>query len=107
MISDPYLASSEGGGLQVGATRIHLGNDSSLISKHHTNWRIQAIRSLDREDRTQQNEDLHYSSVVSLSAADVLKIKAMLVETIESFNATVAPSKEELVQCLALDFFKV
>ena len=32
-----------------------------------------ALRSLDRDDRSQRNEDLHYTSVVSLSEADFRK----------------------------------
>jgi uncharacterized protein (TIGR02147 family) len=97
----------DNGKYRLGTVRVHLGSDSPLISKHHTNWRIQVIRSLDREAGSQKNEDLHYSSIVSLSRADRQKLKALLLKTIDEFNAVVAPSPEEEVQCLALDFFQV
>jgi len=97
----------EDGGYRLGNARVHLGSESPLISKHHTNWRIQAIRSLDREDRSQKNEDLHYTAIVSLSRADRHKLKTLLLKTIDEFNAVVAPSAEEEVHCLALDFFQV
>ncbi len=97
------LARTESGRTLIGNARVHLGADSELISKHHTNWRIQAIASYDREGE----RDLHYTSIVSLSRADQHKLKALLVKTIEEFNATVAPSPEEEVHCLAMDFFGV
>jgi uncharacterized protein (TIGR02147 family) len=87
----------------IGTSRIHLGADSPLISKHHTNWRIQAINSLDR----QIENDLHYTSVVSVSHEDILEIKARLVKEIDAYNAIVKPSKEETMCCLALDFFSL
>lgn len=90
-------------GYSIGTARLHLGADSPLISKHHTNWRLQAIRSLERAEP----DDLHYSSVVSLSEKDRALIRELLVKTLEQIKATVRASKEECVQCLSLDFFKV
>ena len=58
----------EGGRYRLGNARVHLGADSPLISKHHANWRIQAIRSLlDRDAHEAEGGDLHYTSIVSLS----------------------------------------
>ncbi len=101
------IATREGGRYRVGTTRVHLGNDSPLVSKHHMNWRVQAMRSLDREDQSGANEDLHYSSVISVSRADRRKLKELLVRAIDEYNAVVAPSPEEEVHCLTMDFFKV
>ena len=55
---------------------IFLGNDSPLTPKVHANWRVRSIDSLERE--TQQ--ELHYSSVVSLSASDVKQLLDVLSE---------------------------
>ncbi|MGK5085700.1 TIGR02147 family protein [Bdellovibrionota bacterium FG-1] len=101
------MVAFENGSYHLGTARLHLGNDSPLISKHHTNWRIQGIRSFDRDDKSQKNEDLHYTSIISLSRADQVKLKNLIVKTIDEFNALVAPSPEEEVHCLALDFFRV
>lgn len=100
------LVKEDRGRYTVGAARIHLGNDSGLIAKHHTNWRLKALQSLDRDDRTQKNEDLHYTSVVSLSESDFRKLKAKWIQEIESFNSVVKDSQEETLACLTLDFFK-
>lgn len=91
------------GKLKIGQNRIHLGSDSPLISKHHVNWRLQAMRSLERGP----DHDLHYTSVVSVSAADVERIKVALIDTIDRYNKIVAASPEEECHCLSLDFFKV
>ena len=49
------------GGYDTGLSRIHLGSDSQLISKFHTNWRIKTIQSFEQQDIQEQ---LHYSSVI-------------------------------------------
>jgi len=97
------LIEKKGAGFKVGKTTIHLGADSPLISKHHINWRLQAIRSLEKN----RKHDLHYSSVVTLSKKDVLKIRELLTKTIGQAKKIIKESPEEEVQCLSLDFFEV
>lgn len=87
---------------EIGTARIHLGNDSDLISKFHTNWRVQAIRSLDKES---VNEDLHYSSAISISEADFLRIKGMLVKAIEEIKPVIRDSEAEDAYSFSIDFF--
>jgi len=99
------LAKFEKNRYQIGTTRIHVGKDSPLLSKHHMNWRVQAMRSLDREGVSHFSDDLHYSAIVSLSQSDSERLKDHLVRAIEYFNATVKDSNEEKVQCFTLDFF--
>ena len=87
-----------------GTTRLFLGNDSPMIAKHHSNWRMRAIQSLDRGLKT----DLHFSGVFSLARADVLKIKEKLVKDIEEARSLIRESKDETeLQCFAVDFFKI
>lgn len=81
----------------------HLGNDSPLISKHHTNWRMRAIQALDSEGP----RDLHYSSVVSLSLEDAQRVRALSVEHIENVMRIVRPSAEETMVSICLDLFEV
>jgi uncharacterized protein (TIGR02147 family) len=82
---------------------IHLGHQSENIQKHHTNWRLQALRSLDRNDP----HDLHYSVVVTLARKDVAKIKERLIQTIQENLKDIEPSKEEVLYCQTMDFFEV
>lgn len=98
------LIELKSGRYTVGTTRVHLGSDSPMISKHHINWRLQAIQSLEKEDFLEQ---LHYSSVVSIAKDDVLRIKAILVKAIENAKNVIRDSKEEELHSFCLDFFKV
>lgn len=98
------LADQKHGRITVGTTRIHLGHDSPMIAKHHINWRLQAIQSLEREDAS---ESLHYSSVVSISQKDVSRIKSLLVKAIENAKNIIRDSKTEELHSFCLDFFKM
>lgn len=86
-----------------GVTRLFLGKDSPMIRKHHTNWRIRSISSLDRG----LDKDLHFSSVVSLSKKDTLLLKERFMKFIEEFRAIVRESKEEDVCCINVDLFSL
>ncbi len=96
------LISEDKGHLVPTEKHMFLGNDTKLVAKHHTNWRMRAIQSLDFERRT----DLHFSAVNSLSREDVQKIRESLVKTIEDIRQTVKDSKEECLYTLCIDFFE-
>lgn len=89
-------------GLRIGKSHIHLGADSPLISKHHQNWRLQAMQRLGG-----RNDGLHYSSIVTLSEKDSVRLKEMMVGFIQSVKAVVKESKEEQLRCFSLDFFRL
>ena len=95
------LVVEEGGRFKAGSTLIRIGNDSPHILKHHSNWRTQALESLDREELS----DLHYSAVVSLSADDVRELKNHILESIKDYLSLIRESKEEEVYALCIDFF--
>lgn len=88
----------------IGPSRIHLGKDSPIISKHHTNWRLQALKSLESDS---SEVDLHYSSVMTLSKDDALKIKNILLNSVEQVEPILIASKEEDVFSMCIDLFKV
>ncbi len=89
-------------GLKIGPTRLHLPNNSPLISKHHCNWRLRALQSLEKNDIA----DLHYSSVVTLSKNDVKQIKETILAFIKESKGIIKDSKEETQYSLGIDFFK-
>jgi len=90
-------------GYEIGNARIHIGADSPLISKHHTNWRMQAIRSLDFG----KFENLHYSSVISISEKDVAVIREQFMKLLKSFDPLISSSKEEKLYSIGVDLFEV
>ena len=84
-------------------TQIRLGKDSHHILKHHTNWRVKAIESLENEEL----HDMHYSSVVSLSEADVVRIKNLLLDQLKENLQIIGASKEERLYGLNIDFYNL
>jgi uncharacterized protein (TIGR02147 family) len=82
---------------------LHAGRGSATLRQHHSNWRLNAVESLDRESA----EELHYTSVVSLARDDVVRIRETLVRAIEDVRNVVKPSQEEDLYCYTLDLFRV
>lgn len=97
------LAKKTGTRYEIGVTKIHLTKDSPQIQRHHVNWRMKAVNAIDENIPT----NLHYSSIVSMSAADVPHIKEVLIKSIEECRKIVRDSKEEQVQSICIDFFGV
>src|SRR5690606_12729855 len=73
------LAKIQNGKYDIGPTHLHLPDNSPNILKHHTNWRLQALKSLDHK----KPNNLHYSVVYSLSQSDAQKIRQKFLDTIK------------------------
>ncbi len=97
------LAVEKKGKYQTGTTNLHLGNNSPMISKHHLNWRLQALQSIERE----RAEELHYSSAITIPREAVPKIRLTLVKAIEEVRKLTKSPNEEVLYCYAIDFFEV
>lgn len=92
------------GTLAVGNTHLYISNeDSQMIIKHHTNWRVQTIAALANEGP----RDLHYSGVVTLSKDDALALKAYFIQCIEEAQKKIKDSKEEVLYVLGTDFYEI
>ena len=91
------------GVLKPGLTQVHLNRESPLIRQHHTNWRISAIQSLMNDNKN----DLHYSTVSTLSKTDAEKLRAEMVKLIENYVETIKPSKEEVMYGFNIDFYSL
>jgi uncharacterized protein (TIGR02147 family) len=83
------------------ALHLHIGNDQDLIVRHHTNWRLRTLDAI----ANPQREDLHYSSVVSLSVADAARLKSLILDFIEKSRKIVEASPEEELYTFCADFF--
>lgn len=99
------LVVPKGNRFQIGPARIHLGADSAMISRLHTNWRVKALQSFEQQEQDQTN--LHYSAVITLSHADVQRVRETLLKAIAENEKIFRPSKEEAVYCLDMDWFRV
>jgi len=92
------------GRFDIGSTHLHLGADSPLISKFHTNWRIKAIQALEKNE---PKDDLHYSSAITVSAEDAFKIKSLIVKHLEEIKKIIRESPAEGVHCFNIDFYQL
>ena len=95
------LAVKDGDKYGIGTKRIHLSKNSPLVSKHHTNWRMKAIESFDLP----RPNDFHYSLVMSLSEKDILKVRSLLIDTMEKIEMLLEDSPCETVYVLNSDLF--
>ena len=103
LLENGLIQQKNTGEYYIANTRIHLDKNSDMIAKHHCNWRIEAMKSLEKS----WQDNLHYSSVISLSKSDVQKIKNILLEALEQGEKILSDSPEEEIYSLCLDFFEL
>lgn len=89
--------------LAPGARHVHLGNDSEMVLKHHTNWRLHAISNLQFLDK----DDLHYSASLSISQEGAFAVKEAILETLKRVVEIVGKSEVETGYVLNFDFYKL
>ncbi|MBL7546029.1 MAG: TIGR02147 family protein [Bdellovibrionaceae bacterium] len=97
------MIQESGGLLSVGHVGLHLGADSPVIKLHHNNWRLKSMDSIARSNP----DDLHYSSVVSLSNKDREHFREELLKWIVTFRNGITASKEETLAAIGIDFYSV
>lgn len=81
----------------------HLPKTSALTTINHLNWRQKALTDVS----TQRKDSLHYTSVQTHSTEDFYKIRDVFLESIDRSRNLVAPSKNEELSCICIDFFPV
>ena len=97
------LVEQKGDHYSMGSFHIHFPALSPMIARHHLNWRLQAIQSLEFG----KPENTHYSSVINISRADVPKVSTLLADSLAAISKVVAPSKEEVLYSVCFDLFQV
>ena len=95
------LASQSAGHYKVISHRTHLPGDAPTITKHHSNWRVRALNSLDSKDPF----NLHYSGSLALSRQNADKLRKLLLNWIENVEPIIAEPGEEEGYGIALDLF--
>lgn len=81
----------------------HLSKRSLALRSHHTNWRGQAVQSLDDN----QPDALHYSLVLNVDAETAIKMRELLLDSIKRTHILIEKAKIENVYSICLDLFKV
>lgn len=88
--------------LLPGPAQTHLGHDSVFVSRHHQNWRNQAVTKMSEIS----DKNLFFSSPMSLSVETAELIRQKLPSFIEEIMKVVRPSPSEVVRCLNIDWFE-
>ncbi len=84
-------------------TRIHLDRNSDFIQRHHINWRSQCLQSVEKNLK----EDMHFSTVFTISKSDYYLVRESLINAIENVRKIIRPSASEDLAAITLDLFKV
>jgi hypothetical protein len=97
------LCIQHGNKIKMGPQRTHIGANSSLVGRHHLNWRMKAISKIDNIEK----DELFYSGPMALSKEAMVEVRKELVRLIERATEKVVNSKSETLACLNLDWFKI
>ena len=87
---------------EPGSTRLHLSNDSPFIVQHHRNWSMEAMRATGDKNPA----DLNYSGALSMSKVDAEKIRELLLNAIGTIEKQIAPSPDEDIVGVSLNWFR-
>lgn len=103
LIDQGLLKLDSEGKFQPGSTSTHLPKGSPHLIKHLTNWRLKALERVENV----KDDELMYSTVVSLSVDDFNKLREGLVQHIQEFLKTVKDSPSHSMAQLNIDFLKI
>ncbi len=90
-------------GFDMGPSVTHAGRDSPFVNRHHTNWRLQALKTMDSADEN----NLFYTGPMVLSDSLAKEIRKTLIDLIDKMTKKVGPSSSESLRCLNIDWFKL
>ena len=92
------------GKISVEKNSFHLDGDSPLVIQHHGNWRMKAMRSFEKLNA----DNLHYTSVITVSNREKEEIREVLLAAIEKVREIIAESnRQELMLSFCTDLFEV
>lgn len=95
------LCTIEKGRYQIGSQHIHVPAGSPFVIRHHSNWRLRAINSLENTSA----EELNLTAPMSISKKDFQIIREKIVKLIQESVEVAKASKAEDLAALTIDFF--
>ena len=87
--------------VRPGKRVLHLNKSELAIKKHHANWRIHALQSIDKNPE----EGSHYSACFSISKKDAEILNAMILSDLEKYLKLIGSSKEEVGYVFNFDLY--
>ncbi|MBY0316972.1 MAG: TIGR02147 family protein [Bdellovibrionales bacterium] len=98
---DNGLCVEKDGKISVGPRTTYLDSNSPLINNHRRNWRLKALEKIQQP----HDDDLFYSSPMSMSEKDKEALREELVALIAKFLKRIQKSPEEKLVCFNIDWF--
>jgi hypothetical protein len=97
------LVIGEKGRYHVGKTRLFIDKTSPHVVKHHANWRVKALSSLENPIA----DDMHFTASITLSKDDAAKLRKRIGDFLQELSDTLEGSKDECIRALCIDFYKI
>lgn len=97
------LVVEKDGHLDMGPQVTHIGHDSPFVVRHHTNWRLKSLQTMEKAS----DSDLYYTGPMALSNEAADKIRKLLIELVERSTNEASTSESETLRCLNIDWFKI
>lgn len=97
------LCEKVGSKYQITKKQVHLDRASPLIARHHTNWRLKTLQSLEQIAES----DLHYSAIVTLSDEDFQVVTGILKKSLSESLKVITNSSEKEAAIICIDLFKL
>lgn len=90
-------------GLDRGPQVTHVGHDSPYVNRHHLNWRLKALQSME----TVSDSHLFYTGPMALSHEAASEIHKMLIDFVQRSTSRAAASESQVLRCLNFDWFPI
>jgi uncharacterized protein (TIGR02147 family) len=84
--------------------RFHIGKNQAALKLHHHNWRQKALLAIDQRA---DDQEIHYSSLMSIDASTFDQIRNLLLRSIERMEPGIKKAKNEELVVFALDLFRI
>lgn len=98
------LLTRDGSHLSVSQSNIHIESDSPWNISYHNIWRNVANQKM---QQGMSSQNVHFTTLYSLSETDCKKLRAMVLDFIHSTRELVLPSREEKIVGFTCDLFEV
>ena len=96
------LCSRNNGKYTMTETHVHVPNESPLVVKHHTNWRLKAMNKMDFREPS----ELFFTAPMSIAKKDFDQLREKLNVMIKECVELAKNSPAEHLVCLNIDFFR-
>lgn len=95
------LCTLDNGKVLLGNQHIHVPANSTFAIRHHINWRLRSINSLEHVT----DEELNFTAPMSISKKDFSQIREKIIKLIQDTVEIAKASDAEDLATLTIDFF--